>query len=223
MIVVIKMKEQMKYDTNIYQLRGMVLNRMVEIMRNQLYAKEGGTVFFGDSLTEMCDLDQFYPELDNKYNCGICGITSDMLLHFIDEGVIKYRPKQVVIMVGTNDLGDTTQSSPRDIALNIKEMCEIIHNNLPECRIFVCSMIPCLEKYHGYKMLKKGIRSNDMLKIVYKEIKNVIRYDYVSMINVYPTLCNKKGEPIENIYIDGLHINEQGYILLSNKIKESIL
>ena len=45
-----------------------------------------------------------------------------MLLNFIDEGVIKYQPKQVVIMIGTNDLGDTVMESPRDIALNVKEI-----------------------------------------------------------------------------------------------------
>ena len=217
------MKESMKYDTNYYQIREMILNRMLEIIANQRYVKYGGTVFFGDSITEKCDLNKYYPEIDNKYNCGICGITSDMLLHFIDEGVLKYRPDQVVIMVGTNDLGDTVFASARDIALNIKEMVEIIHYNLPLCQIYVCSAIPCIEKYHGYKALKKGNRSNDTLKMIFKEIKNVIRYDYVQFINVYPSLCNKKGEPIENIYIDGLHINDEGYILLTNTIKKAIL
>ena len=115
-----KMKENMKYDTNYYQIRELILNRMLEIVRSHRYAEPGGTVFFGDSLTELCDLDKYYPEIKNKINSGICGITSDMLLHFIDEGVLKFYPSQVVIMVGTNDLGDTIGASPRDIALNIK-------------------------------------------------------------------------------------------------------
>ncbi|MEE0967311.1 MAG: GDSL-type esterase/lipase family protein [Bacilli bacterium] len=217
------MKENMKYDTNYYQIRELILNRMLEIVRSHRYAEPGGTVFFGDSLTELCDLDKYYPEIKNKINSGICGITSDMLLHFIDEGVLKFYPSQVVIMVGTNDLGDTIGASPRDIALNIKEMVEIIHYNLSECKIFVCGCIPCLEKYHGYKATKKGNRSNDALKIIFKELKNVIRYDYVKFINVYPALCNKKGEPIESIFVDGLHINDEGYKLLSSVIKKGLL
>lgn len=44
-----------------------------------------------------------------------------MLLHFVDEGVIKYQPKNVFIMIGTNDLGNTTMTSPREIALNVKK------------------------------------------------------------------------------------------------------
>lgn len=217
------MKENMKYDTHYYQIREMILNRMLEIIRNQYEIEYGGTVFFGDSITELCDLEQYYPELDNKINSGICGITSDMLLHFIDEGVLKYRPRQVVIMIGTNDLGDTIGASPRDIALNVKEMVEIIHYNLPDCKIYLCGCIPCIEKYHGYKAMKKGNRSNDALKMVFKEYKNVIRYDFVEFINVYPALCNKKGEPIENLFVDGLHITDEGYELLSSEIKKVIL
>lgn len=215
------MKELMKYDTNHYQIREMILDRMLEIVNAPRMSR--GTVFFGDSLIEKCDLNKYFPEIEVKYNCGICGITTDMLLHFIDEGVLKYRPYQVVIMAGTNDLGDTVFASPRDIALNIKEMVEIIHYNLPNCQIYVCGCIPCLEEYHGYKALKKGNRSNDTLKMIYKELKNMIRYDYVELINVYPALCNKRGEPIENIYTDGLHINHEGYVLLSNAIKKVIL
>ena len=52
------MKENMKYDTNYYQIRELILNRMLEIVRSHRYAEPGGTVFFGDSLTELCDLDK---------------------------------------------------------------------------------------------------------------------------------------------------------------------
>lgn len=217
------MKENMKYDTHYYQLREYVLTRMMDIVIQQKTAQDNGVVFYGDSLTELCNLDKYYPEIKNKYNCGICGITSDMLLHFIDEGVIKYQPSKVIIMIGTNDLGDTVMASPREIALNIKEMAEIIHNNLPKCQIYLLSNIPCIEKEHGYKVKKSGLRSNDTLKMIFKEMKNVIMYDYVQFINIYSSLCNKKGEPIENLYVDGLHINDQGYQLLTQTIRSAIL
>lgn len=216
------MKENMKYDTNRYQLREYVLERMLEIIQQQKHVVKGGTVFYGDSLTQYFDLEKYMDNIANKYNCGIAGITSDILLHFIDEGVLKYEPSQVFLMIGTNDLGDTIMASPRDIALNVKEMVELIHYNLPECKIYLVSCIPCLEKYHGYKALKKGIRSNDMLKIIFKEYKRTIPYEYVNFINVYQALCNKKGEPIENYYQDGLHINDEGYLHYSQEIKKCL-
>lgn len=215
------MRENMRYDTNQYQLRESFLRRMLQIIDNQKYIVSGGTVFFGDSITEFFDIDHYMGHIEHKYNCGIHGMTSDMLLHFIDEGVLKYEPREVFIMIGTNDLGNTTMASPRDIALNVKEMVEIIHYNLPECQIHVVSCIPCLEKQHGYKATKQGLRSNDILKMIFKEYKQVIPYEYVHFINVYPSLCNKKGEPIENYYVDGLHINDQGYLALSECLKKN--
>ena len=140
------MKESMHYLTNYYQLREFVLIRMLEIIKQRYYAKEKGVVFFGDSITQYCDLDKYYPEILNKYNCGLAGISSKILLNFIDEGVIKFKPNKVVIMIGTNDLGDTVMESPRDIALNVKEMVELIHYNCKECKIYVVSPLPCLEK-----------------------------------------------------------------------------
>lgn len=214
------MRENMKYDTNRYQLREFVLERMLEIIHQQKDVIKGGTVFYGDSLTQFFDLDKYMSDINHKYNCGIAGITSDILLHFIDEGVLKYEPSQVFLMIGTNDLGNTIMASPRDIALNVKEMIEMIHYNLPNCQIHLLSCIPCLEKLHGYKALKTGIRSNDVLKMIFKEYKRIIPYEYVHFINVYPALCNKKGEPVENYYVDGLHINDEGYLHFSNEIKK---
>lgn len=216
------MRENMKYDTNQYQLRESVLRRMLEIVKNQKGIESGGTVFYGDSITEYFNIDKHMENIVNKHNCGIGGITSDILLHFIDEGVLKYEPSQVILMIGTNDLGNTIMASPRDIALNVKEMVEIIHYNLPECQIHILSCIPCIESMHGYKSTKQGIRSNDVLKMVFKEYKRVIPYEYVNFINVYPALCNKKGEPIETYYVDGLHINEEGYKAYSEEIKKNL-
>ena len=216
------MRENMKYDTNKYQLRESVLKRMLQIISHQKYKGPAGTVFYGDSITEYFDLERFMPAIDHKYNCGIGGITSNMLLHFVDEGVLKYEPEQVFLMIGTNDLGNTLMLSPRDIALNVKELIEIIHYNLPHCKIHLLSCIPCIEDQHGYKSTKQGMRSNDILKMIFKEYKRMITYEYVHFINVYPALCNKKGEPIKNYYVDGLHINDEGYLALSKAIQDQL-
>lgn len=214
------MRENMKYDTNQYQLRDYVLERMMQIIHQQRNCQKGKVVFYGDSITEYFDLKKYLSDWD-CYNCGIAGITSDMLLHFVDEGVLKYEPSEVYLMIGTNDLGNTIMASPRDIALNVKEMVEIIHYNLPDCQIHLVSSIPCIEKLQGYKTLKSGIRSNDVLKMIFKEYQRVIPYEYVHFINAYQALCNKKGEPVENYYIDGLHINDAGYEHYAEELKKS--
>lgn len=214
------MKEGMKYLTNYYQLRAFTLTRMLQIINQNKRAISKGTVFYGDSIIEYCDLNKYYQTIENKYNCGIAGITSKMLLNFIDEGVVKFDPKRVVIMIGTNDLDDTVMESPRDIALNVKEMVEIIHYNCIDAKIYLVAPLPCLEHLQGYKATQKGMRSNDILKMIYKEYKNIIPYNYVTLINPSVCLCNKKGIPIENYYLDGIHLNEQGYLAYTKVINE---
>lgn len=112
--------------------------------------------------------------------------------------------------------------SPKDIAINVKELVETVHYNLPECEIYVVSPLPCLPM-HDYKHTPGVLRSNDLLKMVYKEFKKTIPYEYVTFINAYPILCNKKGEPVEVYYEDGLHINHEGYLRYTNCLKEYIL
>lgn len=216
------MRENMKFLTNYYQIREMTIDRMKTIIQNNQNAKPGGTVFLGDSIIEFMDIDQFFPEIDNKYNSGIGGITSTMLLNFIDEGVLKFQPSRLIYMIGTNDLGKTVMQSPKDIAINVKELVETVYYNLPECEIYVVSPLPCIERMHDYKSTPGVLRSNDMLKMIFKEMKKTIPYEYVTFINAYPSLCNKKGEPIEELYVDGLHINEQGYQRYSEAIKKVI-
>lgn len=219
----ISMRENMRYLTNYYQIREMTIDRMKEIIYLNQHCQTGGTVFLGDSITQFMNLEHCFPELSLKYNCGIAGMTSTLLLNFIDEGVLKFKPRQLVYMIGTNDLGHTVMQSPRDIAMNIKELVEIVHYNLPDCRIFVVSPLPCIERMHGYLANHEVLRSNVIIKMIYQEIKETIPYDYVTMIDAYPALCNKKGEPIENLYLDGLHINEEGYQRYSECLKEYLL
>lgn len=50
------MRENMTFLTNYYQIREMTIDRMKEIIDQNKKAKEGGTVFFGDSITQFMDI-----------------------------------------------------------------------------------------------------------------------------------------------------------------------
>lgn len=216
------MREEMKYDTDRYQLRDYVVARMGEIIAANRTAQPGGVVFFGDSLTQFMDIKKFYPEYKVAYNCGIQGITADMLLHFIDEGCLKYKPKTVFLMVGTNDLGNTTMTSPREIALHVKEIIEIIHYNLPECKINLLSCIPCDEASQSYMAKGTTLRRNDTLKMVMAEYKRMIPYEYVHFIDMFDVLFDDKGQVDPNYFVDGLHLTDAAYTKLVARVKSQL-
>lgn len=189
---------------------------MLDIIYNQKTAQSGQTVFFGDSIIEFYDMNQYFPE-KTIYNCGIAGATTDELLWIVDEAVIKYKPAQVLLHVGTNDLGNTVTHSPRQIASNIQMLVSIIQKNLPNCRITILSPLPCDEDIQGYPHAR-GIRSNAFLKDIYEHFVEYLG-DSVNYINAFDSFVNKKELLLE----DGLHPNEKGYQLLTHIINDSMI
>lgn len=200
----------MIYNPGIYQLREDSLKRMLQIIEYQKEAQPGKTVFFGDSIFEYYDLKHYFP---NKtiYNCGIAGATTDELSWIVDEAVIKYHPSQVLIHVGTNDLGNTVTHSPRQIASNISMIVTIIQKNLPNCHITILSPLPCNENIQGYPHVK-GIRSNAFLLDIYLHLPEYLEHvDYIDAFHLF----ENRNELLRE---DGLHPNERGYQELTHII-----
>ena len=167
------MRETMKYNPCYYQLREGQLERMLTIVRQTKNAQPNGVVFFGDSITEMYDLEKHFPHIKPIYNCGIGGATSNELLWMVDEAVIKYQPKVVVMMIGINDLGNTTMLSPKDIAVNVKNIIDLIRGNCPDTQIILMSTLPCIESLRDYHQVP-GIRCNDLVEMIYHQYQEMI-------------------------------------------------
>ena len=218
------MKENMIFNDDQYQLREFQVDRMKEVIVNNRISKENGVVFYGDSIVQGYDINKYIPEINDKYNCGIAGFTSETLLWICDEAVIKYKPSLVYISVGTNDLGNTNMRSPREIALNIEKLIRLVRGNLKEVKIMIASTTPCDENKQGPKA-GKCLRTNFNISIVNKEIQNICnRYENVEFIDIYSTLLDKISGNIKEIYTtDGLHLTEKGYEKITDIIKPRIL
>lgn len=213
------MREQMIYNPGIYQLRETALQRMLEIIHQRKEAIPGGIVFFGDSLTEFCDLEAYYP-FKNIYNCGIAGASIEELTWIADEAVIKYQPSLVVLMAGINDMGNTVMSSPRNIARDMDLLVRLITRNLPETQVLLLSPIPCLSEYQDYHHVA-GIRCNAFVSQVNDLYQEIIKDSHVTLLNPFP-LFMENGEERKDYYQDGLHLNDLGYQLLTNFVESHI-
>lgn len=204
------MRETMKYNPCYYQLREGQLERMLSIVKQTKSAKKGGLVFFGDSITEMYNLEKHYPTIDIKYNCGIGGGTSQELLWMCDEGVIKYQPSVVVMMIGINDLGNTVMTSPKEIAVNVKNIIDLIRGNCPDTQIILLSTLPCVESLRSYHQVP-GIRCNDLVEMIYQQYQELIIDSKVELVDIFHQFIDKDKEALVECYQDGLHLNEMGY------------
>ena len=218
------MRESMQYNPRNYQLEDYQIDTMKKIIDKNKECNPEGVVFFGDSITEWYDIEKYYPEIRNKYNCGIAGFTSETLLWICDEAVIKFEPKLVVLMIGTNDLGNTVMRSPREIALSVKSLIDIINNNLNNPQVILVSTLPCDEDTHGMKA-GIGIRTNEMIKIIFKEYEKVMSdMNNVILINAFDYMIDIETGNIKKQFTrDGLHLTETGYDKYTRAIKETIV
>ena len=94
---------------------------------NETYAQQGQTVLFGDSITEIFNSYELFYAFSQTtgqavYNRGISGDTSDRLLERLECNALNISPKNLVILIGTNDIGI---GLPTEYTLkNIKEILQ---------------------------------------------------------------------------------------------------
>ena len=86
---------------------------------------ENRVVFFGDSITDIWHLDEYFP--GKPYiNRGIGGQTTPQMLVRFRQDVIDLHPKVVVVLAGTNDIaGNTGPMRLEDIEANYASMADL--------------------------------------------------------------------------------------------------
>ena len=82
-------------------------------------------MFFGDSITDIWKLEDYFP--GKPYvNRGIGGQTTPQMLVRFRQDVIDLQPKVVVILAGTNDIaGNTGPMRNEDIEANFASLAEL--------------------------------------------------------------------------------------------------
>ena len=154
---------------------------------NNLNASHGQIVFIGDSITDLCPLDDYYSELPlAAYNRGIGGDTTSGVLKRLDISVIDIRPSKVVILIGANDINGGV--SEKDILENHKKILNEITEKLPETEIYLMSLIPQnkdIEVYANIDVTKNNLTIlsiNENLKQISKEYEKVMYVDLFSAL-----------------------------------------
>jgi len=182
-------------------------------------AGENRVVFFGDSITDIWNLDESFP--GKPYvNRGIGGQTTSQMLVRFRQDVINLQPRAVVILAGTNDIGGNTgKISNEDIEANYASIAELakahgikvifssilpVHNYTPESRDFFAQ-----------RPMERVLALNRWLK-GYCAAKHLIYLDYFS------ALVDGKGLLKRELAQDGLHPNEAGFAIMAPLAEKAI-
>lgn len=145
-------------------------------------------------------------------NTGFGGSEASDLLLFLDDLVLAYTPKKVFIYEGDNDLW--AGKRPHQVLETLQEIVQRIRTKNPMTKIVLISAKPSISRW---KIRRKYRRLNRKMEGL---TKNDTLLDYADVW--HPMLENKKLKT--DLFIeDGLHMNQKGYDIWHEVMKELIV
>ncbi len=176
--------------------------------------KKDSIIFLGDSMTDEGHWSKLFPD-ENVINFGIGGDTTKGILNRINQ-TIAANPSKIFLMIGTNDL--CYNRSVNDTADNYDRILFLLHKNLPHTKIYVESVLPFNDKIFPSVYL----RTNDNIKLLNTKIKKIAaKYDD-PYINITAPFTGEDGRLPANETVDGLHLNDHGYNIWRDQIKQYV-
>ena len=175
-------------------------------------AGENRVVFFGDSITDIWKIADYFP--GKPYvNRGIGGQTTPQMLVRFRQDVIDLQPKVVVILAGTNDIaGNTGPMRNEDIEANYASFGELAHAH--GIRVVYSSVLPV----HNYTERSKDFfAQRPMSRILELNtwLKDYCGKNKIVYLDYFPALVDDKGLLKKDLADDGLHPNDAGYKIMA--------
>ena len=170
---------------------------------------QGGILFIGSSTillwkTLAADFPG-YPVI----NRGFGGSQIVDATHFADRIVIPYRPRQVFLRSGGNDIN--AGKSAAQVFADFKDFVARVHAKLPATEVVFIGLCPTIARW-------KQAETNRELNRLVSEFAQRTRH--VKYIETYNMSFDESGRPRSDIFIkDMLHFNAEGYRLLTTLVR----
>jgi lysophospholipase L1-like esterase len=161
--------------------------------------------FIGDSLTDGCNLESYYPKYLTS-NRGIGGDTTFNLQDRLQLSLYDLKPKVVVMLIGGNNL-DTMLDNYESILTSIKA-------NLPRTKIVLVSLTP---------MGGEWAKRNQLATYNNVVIEKLSQKYSCEFVDIFTPLFDETTGEINKLYTsDGVHFSNEGYLVVSSKIIPAI-
>ena len=197
------LKEQEKIQTKYREL-------------NRISVIEPSIIFIGDSIIEYYPLQELLGTTKTIVNRGIRGYQTGLLLDNLDAHLYGDAVDQIVLLIGTNDIG---KDIPMSQALtNLESVIQSISSDYPLSQIKLVSILP-VHQGEEYKQTVY-IRTNEKIKgwnQAYQELASA--YMQVEYVSVFEELLDQEGQLKSDYTTDGLHLSVSGYQALSETLK----
>jgi lysophospholipase L1-like esterase len=168
-------------------------------------------VFFGDSITDLWHLPEYFP--GKPYiNRGIGGQTTPQMLVRFRQDVISLQPHAVVILAGTNDIaGNTGPMRLEDIEANFATFAELakVHG----IRVVISSVLP-VHNYTPQSLDLFSQRPPEKIVELNRWLRGYCAATGCTFLDYFAAMVDKNGLLKKELADDGLHPNSAGYRLM---------
>lgn len=199
-------------------------------MKRKKYQKENADsfnqnaiVFFGDSITDNCELKKYFPEY-KALNRGISGNTTADLLSRMDVSVFDANPSKIILLIGINDMMNEGKK-PGEVAKNYESIVKQLKERLPKTELI------CQSVYPGWDGDKTKVKFGLVFPIAYlaedivslnKMIAEICTRLHVTYADIHSFLRKNDNTMNPEYSFDGVHPNEQGYQVIAKELKKYI-
>lgn len=197
------LKEQEKIQTKYREL-------------NQISLIEPDMIFIGDSIVEYYPLQELLGTSKTIVNRGIRGYQTRLLLENLDAHLYGDAVDQIVLLIGTNDIGKDVPMN--EFLDNLERVIQSIARDYPLSQIKLVSILPVNEG-EEYKQTVY-IRTNEKIREwnqAYEALASA--YMQVDFLPIYDSLTDSEGQLQSDYTTDGLHLSVAGYQALSEALK----
>ncbi len=210
-------KKQVNYDLITQYSKEMTTKRENYSLLNNEFALSNQTVLLGDSITDFFNYYELFYDFSKSssqavYNRGISGDTTNRLLERLNENVLCIKPKNLVLLIGTNDIG---RGFPLKMTLeNLDAIINATKEACPDINFVLQAVYPINRPMRD--AFEK--RSNEKILAMNKElIKLSEKYGCV-WLDLTDKLSDETGNLKKEFTYDGLHLNAKAYKIVAKNI-----
>lgn len=195
----------------------MVAKKNNYTLLNQKYALKNQTVLLGDSITDFFNYYELFYDFCKTsgqavYNRGISGDTTDRLSERLYDNVLAIEPKNLVLLIGTNDIG---RGLPLSMTLeNVEKIITETKKACPDVNFIIEAVYPINENIRD----KFEKRSNKKINVMNSEFIKLCKKHNCVWLDFTDELKDSDGNLKEELTYDGLHINVQAYEIIAQNV-----
>jgi lysophospholipase L1-like esterase len=186
------------------------LQERIEIFQKEdasQFPKAAGNFFIGSSsIVKWTHMEEkFAPAPIIQRGFGGTGI--QQILDLTDQFVIPYKPKRVILYAGDNDL---SFKNAVEIFNGYKEFVKKVQDALPDTSIIYLGIKPSPQRAN---LMEKAREVNSSIK------QFIANKPKLLCVDSWDMFLDAQGKPREELYADGLHLNEAGYKIWEEALK----